>query len=121
MADEPDFRTQLMALVDDALGDNPKTALIAARALPGEIAWLQHKAVAMARVAGYDWGAISRLLQITRQGARKKFTPVRPTASPYTTLMRRYRQPFRDADRFTERFRTGGAIRPPEPDDPVFW
>lgn len=53
---ESQFRTQLIALIDDALTGNPSAALVAARFLPGEIEWLQRKAVAHAR-AGYDAAA----------------------------------------------------------------
>lgn len=123
-APEPEsaFRTQLIALIDDALTGNPRAALVAARFLPGEIEWLQRKAVMHARANGYDWGVISRLLAMTRQGARQKFGRLRPpTASPYTIAMRRYRRPFEEGEQLLQRLKAGAPLRAPEPDDPVFW
>lgn len=119
---ESAFRTQLIALIDDALMGNPKAALVAARFLPGEIEWLQRKAVMRARADGYDWGVISRLLAITRQGARQKYGPWRaPTASPYSVAMRRYRRPFEEGEELIRRLASGTPFRAPEPDDPIFW
>lgn len=119
---ESAFRQQLIRLIDDALTGNPKAALIAARFLPGEIEWLQRKAVMHARANGYDWGLISRLLAITRQGARQKYGPWRPpAASPYTVAMRRYRRPFEEGEQLLQRLKAGKPFRAPEPDDPIFW
>lgn len=115
------FRSQLIRLIDDALGDDPKAALIAARDLSGEVDWLAKKAVALARVNGYDWGRIGRLLDLTRHGARKKFAVISPTPSPVTRRTERYLKPQRDAERMLARFDAGLPIIDQEPDDPVFW
>lgn len=121
-AHDSPFRRQMIRLIDDALSDNPRAALVAARFLPGEIEWLQRKAVMRARANGYDWGVISRLLAITRQGARQKYGPWRPpAASPYTVAMRRYRRPFEEGEQLLQRLKAGKPFRAREPDDPIFW
>jgi hypothetical protein len=66
-------RNDLIRLIDEALSDDPRIALAASHALEGEAEWLVKRAVASARVVGYNWGAIGRLLGMTRQGARKRF------------------------------------------------
>jgi len=115
------FRSQLIRLIDDALGDDPKAALIAARDLQGEIDWLAKKAVALARVNGYDWGRIGRLMGLTRQGARQKYGVLNAAPSPVTARTDRSLKPFRDAERTLARFKSGLPIIDQEPDDPVFW
>ncbi len=113
-------RNELVALIDGALGPDPKEALIAARRLGQELDWLQQRAVTHARVNGYDWGQIGRLLGLTRQGARKKF-PLAPTPSrPHVVLRNRQLRAKREAERMLQRFRDHTTTQPPE-DDPVFW
>jgi hypothetical protein len=67
------IRNELTRILDDALGDDPKRALIAVRQLKDEVEWLTERSVALARREGWDWGRISRLLGITRQWARERF------------------------------------------------
>ncbi len=108
-------------MIDDALGPDPKAALIAAKRLPGEVDWLTRRAVARARAEGFDWGRIGRLLGISRQGARQKFPLAPPLASPHTLRMRRYRRSFADAERMAERFQNGTLRGPSNHDEPYFW
>jgi hypothetical protein len=42
-------RNQLIAMIDRALGDDPKSALIASRELKDEIEWLTERSVAATR------------------------------------------------------------------------
>ena len=71
-------RNQLIAMIDRALGDDPKSALIASRELKDEIEWLTERSVALARREGYEWSHISRLLGISRQWARERFKAAPP-------------------------------------------
>ncbi|MBK8332994.1 MAG: hypothetical protein IPL07_11565 [Acidimicrobiaceae bacterium] len=114
------IRRQLIAMIDDALGDDPRRALVAAHSLSREIDWLQQKAVALARVNGWGWGRIGRLLGITRQGARKKFPLAPPAPPPHVVAADRYLKEQREGERLVERFRNGTLSRPEE-EDPVFW
>ena len=114
-------RKELVAMIDAALGQDPKAALIAARRLQDEVAWLTKRSVAIARADGYDWGRIGRLLGISRQGARQKFPCAPPTPSPHTLRMQRYLKPIRDGERLLEQLKNQTAGRTQEPDDPVFW
>ena len=114
------IRRQLIAMIDDVLGDDPKAALIAAHRLSQELAWLQQKAVATARVNGWGWGRIGRLLGMTRQGARKKFPLAPPVPSPHTIAMHRYLKEQREGERLVQRFRNGTLGRPDD-EDPIFW
>ncbi|MBK5333570.1 MAG: hypothetical protein JJD93_16460 [Ilumatobacteraceae bacterium] len=50
-------RNELVEMIDRALGEEPKPALIAARQLKAEVDWLTERAVALARREGYDWVA----------------------------------------------------------------
>ena len=83
-------RNELTGMIDDALGDDAKLALIAARRLKTEVDWLTERAVALARRNGYDWGRISRLLGITRQWARKRFKDAPPRLPPHVVNRDRY-------------------------------
>ncbi len=113
-------RNGLVAMIDRALGPDPKDALIAARRLSEELDWLQRRAVAHARVNGYNRGQIGRLLGLTRQGARKKF-PHAPAAPRPDVVRRNQRlQTEREAEMLLQRFRDGPASQPSD-DDPVFW
>ncbi|MEI6496671.1 MAG: hypothetical protein WCO88_08360 [Actinomycetota bacterium] len=76
MARNTTIRAELLRLIDDMQGDSPRLALAAVRALRGEMAWLEQRAVAMARRDGYDWGKIGRLLGISRQAARQRFAAI---------------------------------------------
>ena len=59
---------ELVAMIDQALGDEPKPALIAARQLKAEADWLTERAVALARREGFDWGRISRYSESRANG-----------------------------------------------------
>ena len=113
-------RKELVAMIDRVLGDDPKAALIAARNLVEETDWLAKRAVAIARVEGYDWGRIGRLLGITRQGARKKFPLAPPAPPPHIVRSNRYLREQREGELMVARFRNGTLVRPQD-DDPVFW
>jgi hypothetical protein len=76
------MRTAIDRLLDQALGDNPRLAVAAARRLRVEFEWIEQRAVALARREGYDWGRIGRLLGVSRQSARSRFIGMRPTAPP---------------------------------------
>ena len=47
-------RNDLIRLIDDALSDDPRIALAASHAVEGEVDWLVTRAVAIARVNGYN-------------------------------------------------------------------
>ena len=117
-------RTVLIRLIDDALSDDPRIALAASHALEDEVEWLVKRAVARARVRGYNWGAIGRLLGMTRQGARKRFPLEPPLPPPYRRRMDRYHQQERDVERTLNQMRAkreGRAFDPVEDDDPIAW
>ncbi|HQZ35410.1 MAG TPA: hypothetical protein PK020_13380 [Ilumatobacteraceae bacterium] len=107
-------------MIDQALGADAKDALIAARRLGDEVAWLQRRAVVHARVNGYNWGQIGRLLGLTRQGARKKFPLAPPTPRPDVVRRNQRLQAEHEAEMMLERFRRGPTSQPSD-DDPVFW
>lgn len=114
-------RDGLVEMIDRALGDDPRQALMAARDLVAEVAWLQQRAVALARREGFDWGRIGRNLGLTRQGARKKFPAAPPRQPPHII-----RQTAADRDRLrTERLisslKNGTVGRRDDLDDPVAW
>ena len=69
----PTVRDGLVQMIDRALGDDPRVALIAARQLEEEAEWVTRRAVALARRDGWNWARIGRLLGMTRQGVRKRF------------------------------------------------
>lgn len=53
---ERSVRDFLVDMIDQALGDHPRRALVAARCLGEDCEWLVQRAVAVARDAGYSWG-----------------------------------------------------------------
>jgi hypothetical protein len=117
-------RNDLIRLIDEALSDDPRVALAASHALEGEVDWLVKRAVATARVRGYNWGAIGRLLGMTRQGARKRFPLEPPLAPPYRRRLNRSTAPERDFERTLNEMRARRAGRAPDPvedDDPIAW
>ena len=114
------LRQELVGMIDRALGADPKAALIAARCLAEEIDWLQQRAVLHARVNGYNWGQIGRLMGLTRQGARQKFPLARPKPPPHVVANDRYFKEQRRAEQLLQRLRNGNVGQPPE-EDPVFW
>lgn len=102
---------ELVALIDEALGDGPKSALIAARRLGEEIQWLQGRAVTTALANGYNWGQIGRLLGLTRQGARKKFAFVPATPAPHVLLRDAHLEAESQAEAVLQRFRDAHESR----------
>jgi hypothetical protein len=76
------IRRELDRLVVDALSDEPRLALAAARQLAAQQGWIEQRAVALARRHGMSWAVIGRLLGITRQSARERFATMRPTTPP---------------------------------------
>ena len=66
-------RDDLVRIIDDILGDDPRAALIAfARLTEDELPWLEQRVVALARREGWNWAKIGRLLRRTRQTVRQK-------------------------------------------------
>jgi hypothetical protein len=92
-------RQQLIGMIDDALGEEPKRALIATRQLKAELQWLTERSVAVARREGYDWGRIGRLLGITRQSARERFKAAPPRLPPHVVARNRYLADEREGER----------------------
>jgi hypothetical protein len=100
-------RNELTGMIDDALGDDAKSALIAARRLKAEVEWLTERAVALARRNGYDWGRISRLLGITRQWARTRFKDAPPRLPPHVVARDRYLAEQRRGERLLNQINSG--------------
>jgi hypothetical protein len=70
-------RDDLVRIIDDVLGDDPRAALIAcARLTDDELPWLEQRVVALARREGWNWATIGRLLRRTRQTVRQRFDGV---------------------------------------------
>ena len=80
------MRKSIDRLLDQALGEDPRLAVAAARRLRAEFEWIEQRAVALARREGYDWGRIGRLLGVSRQSARSRFIGLRPTVPPSDRL-----------------------------------
>jgi hypothetical protein len=115
-------------MIDHALGDDPKAALIAARQLKEEVEWLTERSVSVARREGYDWGQISRLLGMSRQWARERFKTAPPRLPPHVVARNRYLADQREAEQalrryeaWAERKRRGGPERDEDSDDVVAW
>jgi len=89
-----------MAMIDRALGDNPKEA----------------------RREGYEWSKISRLLGISRQWARERFKTAPPRLPPHVVARNRYMREQRETERLVRQFRSGQLHRSEDGgDDPVAW
>lgn len=116
---ESRIRNRLVGMIDRTLGEDPKEALIAARELKDEVDWLTERAVAMARLGGYDWGRIGRLLGISRQWARDRFKNAPPRLPPHLVARNRYLAEQRKTERMFNELRSnrGG----PQGDDAVPW
>ena len=111
--DDPAHR-ELVGMIDRALGDDPKSALIAARELKQEVEWLTERSVALARREGYNWGRISRLLGITRQWARERFKAAPPRLPPHVVARNHYLEEQRQTERLLSRL---GQSKPRHDDD----
>jgi len=115
-------RDELIGMIDRALGDDPKAALIAARQLKDEVEWLTERSVALARREGYDWGRISRLLDITRQWARERFKAAPPRLPPHVVANNRYLHDIREAERaLRDLRRSSRPDKDADNDDIVGW
>jgi len=77
------IRNELMAMIDRALGDNPKEALR----------------------EGYEWSKICRLLGISRQWARERFKTAPPRLPPHVVARNRYMREQRETERLVRQFR----------------
>ncbi|HEX2784531.1 MAG TPA: hypothetical protein VHN36_13180 [Ilumatobacteraceae bacterium] len=104
-------------MIDHALGDDPKAALIAARQLKDEVEWLTERSVSVARREGYDWGQISRLLGISRQWARERFKNAPPRMPPHVVERNRYLAEQREGERLLKRLDSKAARRSRSSDD----
>ena len=116
---------ELVGMIDRALGDDPKAALIACRQLKEEVEWLTERSVALARREGFDWATISRLLAISRQWARERFKRAPPRLPPHVVATNRYLREKRESDRLVREFRDH-QLNPTrrnddEDDDVVAW
>ena len=102
---------ELMAMLEDALSDSPKAALGAVRRLANELDWLEQRAVSLALTNDYSWGKIGRLLDLSRQGARKKFPPVPEVPAPHVILRNAHLETERQAEAALQHFRDAHAAR----------
>ena len=75
-----DINTRLHRLLDDALGQDPRRALLAYRQLSKEhLPWIEQRIVALARREGWSWGRMARLLGCTRQRLHQQFRHLPPS------------------------------------------
>gem|GEM_PF-856575 len=63
----------LHSLVDEALSDDPRTALIATRVLATEIRWIRERAVTISRRAQWPWRRIGRLLAVSHATLARQY------------------------------------------------
>lgn len=112
-------RDELVRMIDRALGDDARDALIASRQLREELLWLEQRAVVHARAAGFDWGRIGRNLGLTRQGARQKFGKLALMMPPHVRALDRERRQSNDVMRLLHQMED--RRQHPFPDDPVLW
>jgi hypothetical protein len=76
-------RVSLYNRIDEALGDDPRAALIAVRRLlTEELPWIEVRAVRMARSKGYPWARIGRALGRSRQAIQRRYADVEHTWPP---------------------------------------
>jgi hypothetical protein len=113
----PTVRDGLVQMIDRALGDDPRAALIAARQLEEECDWVTKRAVALARREGWNWARIGRLLGMTRQGTRKRFPLAAPFAPPSSITHDRVTQYSRETERMQNDLRRR-RDHPGQPDGP---
>jgi hypothetical protein len=114
-------RNELVDMVDRALGNDPKAALIAARQLKNEVEWMTERSVALARREGYDWGRISRLLGITRQWARERFKAAPPRLPPHVVAHNQYLAEQRQTERLLSQLDQPKPRQGDDGDDAVPW
>lgn len=114
------LRQELNGMLDRALGDDPKQALIASRQLKDELGWLTERSVALARREGWDWGRIGRLLGVSRQSARSRFKSAPPRLPPHVVARNRYMAEQRKGERLLRQLGQS-KNRDQADDDPVAW
>lgn len=107
-------RADLHRLVDDLLSDDPRTALVAYRRLTvDELPWLEQRVVALARINGWKWATIGRLLGRTRQGLQQRFRNIKLALRP---------DPLADRHQYEATFdRLREDARRLSDDDPIAW
>ena len=76
-------RVSLYNRIDEALGDDPRVALIAVRRLfDEELPWIELRAVRLARAKGHPWARIGRALGRSRQAIQQRYADVEHTWPP---------------------------------------
>lgn len=114
-------RNDLVRIIDDLLGDDPRLALIAcARLTNDEIPWLEQRAVSLARRNGWNWAKIGRLLRRTRQSVRQRFDNATLAMRPDPHLLR-HRQAAEFAGIHEEIRRSAACDGSGDGDDPIAW
>ena len=111
-------RQELDRLVDEVLGDDPRSALLAYRDLADrQLPWIEQKIVALARREGLNWAEIGRLLGRSRQSVRERFATSVPKPAPgrYETAFERLLR------RQNEAYERITRPKSAEDDDPVAW
>jgi hypothetical protein len=93
-------------LIDRAMGDDAKSALIASRELKADD-WLTERSVALARRNGYHWAQIGRLLVMTRQSARERFRTAPPRLPPHIVAREKELAEQRRAERLFNQIASG--------------
>jgi hypothetical protein len=111
---EQRVRRELVDMIDRALGDDPKHALIASHQLRKEVEWLTERSVALARREGFDWARIGRLLGITRQAARVRFKAAPPRQPPHVAARNHYLAEERETERLINEL---ARAKPAQQDD----
>lgn len=75
--------TEIKQRIDEAVGVEPRLAVVAVRRLRSEdLPWLEERAVRFARAQGYSWARLGRLLGRSRQATQKRFAPIDGTPQP---------------------------------------
>jgi hypothetical protein len=64
---------ELHRCIDDALSDDPRTALIASRMLASEIRWIRERSVTISRRAEWPWRRIGRLLAVSHATLARQY------------------------------------------------
>jgi len=114
-------RNELVRLIDQALGDDPRVALGAVWQLQQDMVWLEQRAVMHARANGYDWGRIGRALGTSRQAARQRFGSLTLMMPPLVRARDRANRQDRDVTKLRNQIAEGRYGAAGESEDPVFW
>ncbi|MCU1387693.1 MAG: hypothetical protein JWL72_1031 [Ilumatobacteraceae bacterium] len=107
-------RDDLVRIIDDVLGDDPRTALLAYHRLTAhELPWLEQRVVMHARANDWNWATIGRLLGRTRQSMRQRFDGATLALRPDPHLQKhRQESAYR---------RIAEDVRRSYDDDPIGW